>query len=45
MDDLATWINALVAGRVLDPTYQRRWFDSLKVPPHRAVAYLYLVRC
>jgi CubicO group peptidase (beta-lactamase class C family) len=29
-DDLATWIKALVAGRVLDPTYQRRWLDSLK---------------
>jgi D-alanyl-D-alanine carboxypeptidase len=29
-DDLATWIKALVAGRVLDPAYQRRWFDSLQ---------------
>jgi len=29
-DDLATWIRALVAGRVLDPAYQRRWLDSLK---------------
>jgi D-alanyl-D-alanine carboxypeptidase len=29
-DDLATWIKALVAGRVLDPAYQRRWVDSLK---------------
>jgi D-alanyl-D-alanine carboxypeptidase len=29
-DDLATWIKALVAGRVLDPGYQRRWFDSLQ---------------
>jgi D-alanyl-D-alanine carboxypeptidase len=29
-DDLATWIKALVAGRVLDPVYQRRWLDSLK---------------
>jgi CubicO group peptidase (beta-lactamase class C family) len=29
-DDLATWIKALVAGRVLDPAYQRRWLDSLK---------------
>jgi len=29
-DDLATWIQALVAGRVLDPAYQRRWLDSLK---------------
>jgi CubicO group peptidase (beta-lactamase class C family) len=28
--DLATWIKALVAGRVLDPAYQRRWLDSLK---------------
>src|SRR5437764_11499215 len=29
-DDLATWIKALVAGRVLGPAYQRRWLDSLK---------------
>ena len=29
-DDMATWIKALVAGRVLDPAYQRRWLDSLK---------------
>jgi D-alanyl-D-alanine carboxypeptidase len=29
-DDLATWIKALVAGRVLDAAYQRRWFDSLQ---------------
>jgi D-alanyl-D-alanine carboxypeptidase len=29
-DDLATWIKALVAGHVLDPTYQRRWLDSLQ---------------
>ena len=29
-DDLATWIKALVAGRVLDPAYQRRWLDSPK---------------
>jgi D-alanyl-D-alanine carboxypeptidase len=29
-NDLATWIKALVAGRVLDPTYQRHWLDSLK---------------
>jgi len=29
-DDLATWIKALVAGRVLDPAYQRQWLDSLK---------------
>jgi D-alanyl-D-alanine carboxypeptidase len=29
-DDLATWIKALVAGRVLDPAYQRRWFASLQ---------------
>ena len=29
-DDLATWIKALVAGGVLDPAYQRRWFDSLQ---------------
>jgi D-alanyl-D-alanine carboxypeptidase len=29
-DDLATWIKALVSGRVLDPAYQRRWFASLQ---------------
>jgi D-alanyl-D-alanine carboxypeptidase len=29
-DDLATWIKALVAGRVLNPDYQRRWLDSPK---------------
>jgi D-alanyl-D-alanine carboxypeptidase len=29
-NDLATWIKALVAGRVLDPAYHRRWRDSLK---------------
>ena len=29
-NDLATWIRALVAGRVLNPAYQRRWLDSLK---------------
>ena len=29
-DDCATWIKALVAGRVLDSTYQRRWLNSLK---------------
>ena len=28
--DLATWIRALVAGRVLNAEYQRRWLDSLK---------------
>jgi D-alanyl-D-alanine carboxypeptidase len=29
-NDLAIWIKALVAGRVLNPTYQRHWLDSLK---------------
>lgn len=29
-DDLATWIRALVTGRVLDGAYQRRWLESLK---------------
>jgi CubicO group peptidase (beta-lactamase class C family) len=29
-DDLATWIRALVAGRVLNAEYQRRWLDSLQ---------------
>jgi D-alanyl-D-alanine carboxypeptidase len=29
-DDSATWIKALVAGRVLNPAYQRRWLDSVK---------------
>jgi D-alanyl-D-alanine carboxypeptidase len=28
--DLATWIQALVAGRVLNAAYQRRWLDSLQ---------------
>jgi len=28
--DCATWIKALVAGRVLEPAYQRLWLDSLK---------------
>ena len=28
--DLATWIEALVAGRVLKAEYQRRWLDSLQ---------------
>jgi D-alanyl-D-alanine carboxypeptidase len=27
-NDLATWIRALVAGRVLNAEYQRRWLDS-----------------
>ena len=29
-DDLATWIQALVAGGVLNAAYQRRWLDSLR---------------
>ena len=29
-NDLATWIQALVAGRVLNAAYQRRWLDSLQ---------------
>ncbi len=29
-DDLATWIQALVSGRVLNAAYQRRWLDSLR---------------
>jgi D-alanyl-D-alanine carboxypeptidase len=29
-DDLATWINALVGGRVFNADYQRRWFGSLQ---------------
>ena len=29
-DDVATWIKALVGGRVLDAAYQRRWLDSPK---------------
>jgi D-alanyl-D-alanine carboxypeptidase len=29
-NDLATWIQALVAGRVLNAEYQRRWLDSLQ---------------
>jgi D-alanyl-D-alanine carboxypeptidase len=27
-DDLATWIRALVGGKVFDADYQRRWLDS-----------------
>jgi D-alanyl-D-alanine carboxypeptidase len=27
-NDLATWIQALVTGRLLNATYQRRWLDS-----------------
>ncbi len=30
-NDLATWIDALVAGRVLNATHQRRWLDSLQL--------------
>jgi D-alanyl-D-alanine carboxypeptidase len=29
-DDLATWIEALVSGRVLDTEYQQRWLESLR---------------
>jgi D-alanyl-D-alanine carboxypeptidase len=29
-DDLATWIEALVAGRILNAQYQQRWLDSLR---------------
>jgi D-alanyl-D-alanine carboxypeptidase len=29
-DDLATWIKALVGGRVFNANYQHRWFDSLQ---------------
>jgi D-alanyl-D-alanine carboxypeptidase len=29
-DDLATWIKALVGGRVFNADYQRRWFDNLQ---------------
>lgn len=29
-DDLATWIRALVSGRVFDAAYQQRWLDSLR---------------
>src|SRR6266567_2682842 len=29
-NDLATWIQALVTGRVLNAAYQRRWLDSLQ---------------
>jgi D-alanyl-D-alanine carboxypeptidase len=27
-DDLATWIRALVGGKILDADYQRQWLDS-----------------
>ena len=29
-NDLAAWVQALVAGRVLNAAYQRRWLDSLR---------------
>jgi D-alanyl-D-alanine carboxypeptidase len=29
-NDLATWVQALVAGRVFNAAYQRRWLDSLQ---------------
>ena len=29
-DDLATWIKALVGGKVFNGDYQRRWIDSLQ---------------
>src|SRR5438046_6002630 len=33
--DLAIWIEALVAGRVFDAAYQRRWLDSLEAKDPR----------
>ena len=30
VNDVVTWIRALVAGRVLNPANQRRWLDSVK---------------
>ncbi len=30
-NDLATWIQALVTGRVLDADYQRQWLDSVQL--------------
>jgi D-alanyl-D-alanine carboxypeptidase len=30
-NDLGTWIEALVSGRVLNAAYQRRWLDSLQL--------------
>jgi len=30
-DDLATWMQALVGGRVLDAEYQRIWFDGVQL--------------
>src|SRR5207237_20052 len=33
--DLAIWIEALVAGRVFDAAYQRRWLDSLQAKDPR----------
>ncbi len=29
-DDLATWINALVSGKVFDAGYQKQWLNSLQ---------------
>src|SRR5436309_1505679 len=34
-DDLATWIKALVGGRVFNADYQRRWFGSLQPEDRR----------
>jgi D-alanyl-D-alanine carboxypeptidase len=35
-DDLATWMQALVTGRVLDPNFQKKWLDSLQpVDPNK----------
>jgi D-alanyl-D-alanine carboxypeptidase len=30
-DDLATWINALVSGKVFDADFQKQWLNSLQV--------------
>jgi D-alanyl-D-alanine carboxypeptidase len=42
-DNLATWIQALVGGRVLDAEYQKIWFDAVQLEnpsnPNRGYGY------
>jgi D-alanyl-D-alanine carboxypeptidase len=42
-NDLATWMQALVGGRVLNAEYQRIWFDSVQLEdpsnPNRGYGY------
>src|SRR5207249_3443946 len=36
VDDLATWMRALVGGKVLDARYQREWLESPEPPDPNA---------